>query len=51
MPENNVKFTVQTRGRSAEFELSNVDFDQKRDEIALSIGRTLIDAAYNLQEA
>ena len=47
---HNATITVASGGGSQTFELRDVDFDQKRDEAALSIGRVIIDYIYNTTE-
>lgn len=47
---HNAIITVAAGGSSQTFELRAVDFDQKRDGAALSIGRPIIDYIYNSTE-
>lgn len=47
---HNAIITIASGGSSQTFELRDVDFDQKRDEAALGIGRPIIDHIYNTTE-
>lgn len=42
--------SVTAGGTTQRFELQGVDFDQKRDEAAMGIGRPIIDHIYNATE-
>lgn len=44
------KVSLEYRGRKAGFVVQNLDFDAKRDALALKIGRLIVDAAWALEE-
>lgn len=47
MADANIYVTV--NGRGSQFVLRDMDFDEKRDKLALEVGRAVIDAAYSLE--
>lgn len=43
---NEAKITVTVGDEKFGLEMKSIDFDQSRDDMALSLGRTIVDAIY-----
>lgn len=44
------QISIKYKGREANFVLRDVDLDEKRDKLALEVGRSIVDAAWSLEE-